>query len=108
MGASQHYDHDCDDCIGLGRYNFSNRDRPLGKDYDLYFCPRSDGGSVIARYGSAPSAYMSTPLDILEPRLQAQSPQVYPLLPTTEAYRRVLEFGLRGDAATRRTGRYHA
>ena len=43
------YTHDCDQCQFLGC---------VGK-YDLYYCPRSDEGSGIARYGNVGSEYAS-------------------------------------------------
>lgn len=48
------FTHDCDDCQSLGEHGV----------YDLYYCPKSDEGSIIARYGSKGSEYtsMSIPL----------------------------------------------
>lgn len=50
--------HDCDGCVYLGR---SEDDR-----HDLYHCPRCDGGSLVARYGSDGPAYASAPIEIVE------------------------------------------
>ena len=48
--------HDCGACISLGEYN---------GDFDLYYCRMADGGTMIARYGDEPSAYLSTPIELL-------------------------------------------
>ncbi len=58
--------HDCDRCQFLGRYYHKNSDWG-GRHFDLYFCPHPHIGqyprrfSIIARYGSAEHAYLSTP-----------------------------------------------
>jgi len=49
------YTHDCDSCKFLGEH----------KQFDLYFCARCDGGSVIARYGDNGPDYASAPKDLL-------------------------------------------
>lgn len=53
------YTHDCDSCVFLGRYHNG------GKTFDLYYCRRCDGGSLLARYGSKDSSYMSAPFSVL-------------------------------------------
>ena len=48
--------HDCDCCIFLGRHS----DKNFPEELDLYFCPsQSYTPTVIARYDSEPSAYLS-------------------------------------------------
>jgi len=49
------YVHDCKDCVLTGQ----------DEDYDFYYCKNADGGSVIARYGSDPSQYQSSPVQML-------------------------------------------
>lgn len=75
------FTHDCDSCVFLGRY--TNPYYALSKQHtDLYYCVRCDGGSMIARYGSEGSEYMSAPIAVL---LYAGYPSAHPLL---EALRR--------------------
>lgn len=91
MDAYDRYIHDCDDCIGLGKFSLGNR------RFDLYFCPRCDGGSVLARYGDRGSDYASSPLDILDRLLEEPSQHSAGSNALLEAYRRVRELGLLGD-----------
>lgn len=51
------FTHDCDSCVFVGQHG----------DHDVWFCPRCDGGSLIARYGNEGSEYASTPLFCLRP-----------------------------------------
>lgn len=54
------FKHDCDGCIFLSWV-------PIGPEgHDLYFCPKCDGGSIIARYGDEGSQYSSAPWQIAE------------------------------------------
>lgn len=71
--------HDCDVCQFLGEYEW------CGDRYDLYYCPRCDEGSVIARYGSEGSEYKSVPVAVL---LYAGYRSEHPLL---EAMRRQIK-----------------
>ena len=45
------YDHDCDTCVFLGPF----------EEHDLYVCSHANKiiGTVIGRYGSSPSDYVS-------------------------------------------------
>ena len=47
------YKHDCDNCTYLG---FEKKD---GKMVDLYFCPQHTLPTIIARYSSEASDYIS-------------------------------------------------
>jgi hypothetical protein len=49
------YTHDCDACEYLGEH----------LEYDLYYCPRCDGGTVLARYGNDGPDYASTMVSLL-------------------------------------------
>lgn len=49
------YTHDCDSCVYLGEH----------LEYDLYYCPHCDGGTVLARYGSDGPSYASTMISLL-------------------------------------------
>lgn len=49
------YTHNCDSCRFLGKY----------EEFDLYFCPRCDGGTCLARYGNEQDSYRSAPAVIL-------------------------------------------
>lgn len=54
--------HDCTCCIFLGRYENKN----FAEELDLYYCPsQSLTPTVIARYSSEPSEYLS---NLLFPR----------------------------------------
>jgi len=46
------FQHDCDKCIFLGHFN----------EHDVYFCPKSNGGSLLARYGDDGPDYASSPV----------------------------------------------
>lgn len=63
------YKHDCDDCKYLGTVEGPHPrlalPNPVKVAYDLHFCQRCDGGSVIARYSNEPSNYVSSPLSML-------------------------------------------
>jgi len=48
------FTHDCGTCKPLGTWG----------EFDLYHCPGSFGGSVIARYGSEGPQYASYPVDV--------------------------------------------
>lgn len=56
------HEHDCDTCRHLETIFIK------GEWRDLYFCDRSDGGTLIARYSSDGPDYSSYPLFIWEPR----------------------------------------
>ena len=62
------FTHDCDGCRFLGQF----------ERFDLYFCQKCDGGSVIARYGDEGDEYASAPHFIDSP-----------IEPLREAWRRV-------------------
>lgn len=49
------FQHDCDCCEWRFRYG----------EFDMYFCHRSDGGTIIARYGNEGGEYASYPLHVL-------------------------------------------
>jgi hypothetical protein len=51
------FEHDCSTCQFLGQAG----------EFDMYWCPKCDEGSLIARYGSAGPEYASTPLFCLMP-----------------------------------------
>lgn len=97
----ERYDHDCDSCIGLGPLMYNDR------RFDLYLCPYSDEGTVIARFNDEPSGYMSMPLDILISALERNPYRSDILTVLSEAYNRVRQLGLLGETETgRRIGRY--
>lgn len=64
------FQHDCDSCEYLGQ-----SDERAKRDYDLWYCARCDGGSLIARRSSEGSDYASSPIDILR-----SNPQWHPAL----------------------------
>lgn len=76
MIGTPHYTHDCDSCEYLGQYDHNDR------VFDLYYCPRCDEGSVLARYSNEGSNYLSIMLGVL---LYAGYPHDAPLV---EAARR--------------------
>lgn len=51
--------HDCDDCEFLGDYQHDD------EDYDLYYCPKSDGGTILARYDDEGSSYTSLSIELM-------------------------------------------
>lgn len=56
-GRAPRFTHDCSTCRFIGS----------DEEHDFYYCVRSEldmGGSVIARYGSEGSNYLSTPVSI--------------------------------------------
>jgi hypothetical protein len=55
------YTHDCDTCQYLGEY----------EEFDLYYCPRANRGSVIARYGNGGPEYASSMVRLLTDEDQA-------------------------------------
>jgi len=48
--------HDCDSCLFLGN--------PHDKQYDVYFCPNCDGGSIVIRHGNDGPDYYSTMISL--------------------------------------------
>lgn len=50
------HQHDCSKCIFLGRFEPGGSDH---EKYDLYFCEKGPGPTVIARFGSEPSHNLS-------------------------------------------------
>jgi hypothetical protein len=56
------YTHDCDACQFVGHV-----DR-----YDVHFCKRCDGGTIIMRYGSDGPQYASAPLFVLDKNPDAE------------------------------------
>ena len=58
------FKHDCDSCQPLGEYGYPRHESP-NTLFDLYYCPRCDEGSFIARYGNEGSEYESAPLNIV-------------------------------------------
>ena len=46
-----HFEHECENCIFLGRYQ--------GNVYDLYYCQQHGHPTVIARYGNEAWEYSS-------------------------------------------------
>lgn len=67
------FEHDCDGCIFLGTYTWKER------QFDLYFCPNCDEGSVIARFGSDGPEYASAPLAVVEQANYRPDDDTYPL-----------------------------
>jgi hypothetical protein len=62
------FQHDCDACRFLGTVTGPNPYHAgLPYVWDLYFCERSDGGSVIARHSDEGCEYLSTPVKLLSP-----------------------------------------
>jgi hypothetical protein len=51
------FEHDCKACLYLGHY----------VEFDVYFCAKSDGGSLIARFGGAGHQYSSSSIDMIDP-----------------------------------------
>jgi hypothetical protein len=47
------FDHDCGTCIYLGETTVD------GTTFDLYFCMKGPGKTLIARYGNAGHEYLS-------------------------------------------------
>jgi hypothetical protein len=47
------YTHDCTYCLFLGHYDGA----------DLYYCPRCEGGTAVARYGNDGPDYVSMAID---------------------------------------------
>ena len=56
------FQHDCDSCVYLTSYQVEGEEQAR----DFYFCPRCDGGSLIARYGNEGPEYSSAPWNIAE------------------------------------------
>jgi hypothetical protein len=56
------YKHNCDGCIYIGSESFDGRDT---KDWDYYYCPNCDNGSVVARYGNEGGDYTSTSIGLM-------------------------------------------
>lgn len=54
-----HYEHDCDQCYFL--MSIISQDK--GK-FDIYYCHKCDGGTLLARFGNEPEAYSSWPIAI--------------------------------------------
>ena len=57
------HDHDCDGCIYLGGEGPRPGEPPTNQ-VDMYFCPKSDGGTLLRRYSSEGAEYASFPTDI--------------------------------------------
>lgn len=72
------FTHDCAACQFLGKYKRSEWDDRAPDD--LYYCPKTDGGTVLARYGDDGPEYTSCPIPIL---LYAGYPYEHPLLEAT-------------------------
>lgn len=53
------FQHDCDSCLHLATIR-------LQRWFDLYFCERCDGGTLIARFSSEGPDYSSYPIGIWE------------------------------------------
>ncbi len=68
MKVKPFWDHDCNQCKFVGQISFLFKGE--WKQCDLYFCPTppnrdieyTDGASIIARFSSEPSDYMSYPI----------------------------------------------
>lgn len=53
--AQARHEHDCECCQFNGMFN----------EFDLYYCPNCDDGTLIARYG-VDGDYISTPLSLVD------------------------------------------
>lgn len=86
---SPSWQHDCDRCVFLGKYDRHEGDGFDG-DYDLYFCSDSYGfHTVLARYGSEGSEYRSFSVD----RNTADLFRRKPTHPLAVAYERAKAMG---------------
>lgn len=47
-----HWPHDCESCVFIAGVRLNQR-------YDVYFCPKCDGGTWLARYGPDAPNYAS-------------------------------------------------
>lgn len=83
------YQHDCENCIFMGKDG----------RYDLYFCPRVDHGSVIARFGDDPGDYGSSPVSTALTMDPAVTSPEYANEPHV-AYFRLAQRLLQGDLVT--------
>lgn len=52
------FPHRCTNCVFLGRWSPPYTDVEL-KDFDLYYCTKGPGPTVIARYGALGHEYTS-------------------------------------------------
>lgn len=66
--AEPTYTHDCDVCEFLGSVEGPDpyRDDCPRTRWDLYYCPSSSRGTILARDGNEGSEYLSCPLSILQ------------------------------------------
>ncbi len=67
--------HDCDSCEFLGHmvHNFNSVDG----GYDVWFCARCDGGSLICRYGDDGPDYASSMVSIIISALDSPAMKGY-------------------------------
>ncbi len=61
--STPRHEHDCDCCTFTGTYG----------DYDLYHCPKSDEGTIIARFG-IDGDYYSRPLSLCKSSMSCDHP----------------------------------
>lgn len=54
------FKHDCDACVLL--FVTSSKD---DVKRDVYYCPKSDQGTILIRWGDAPGSYASTPVSTI-------------------------------------------
>jgi hypothetical protein len=82
------YAHNCDSCEFLGQY----------AGHDLYYCGKADSGSVIARYSSEGSEYISYPVFIIRQAAEGlryfrDEPHFWDEHPLMVAYRKLVDAG---------------
>lgn len=53
------YEHDCDQCKFLGRFESDKSLDGKKTTFDLYLCGDTESPTVVARYGVGPSEYKS-------------------------------------------------
>jgi hypothetical protein len=63
MTAKPRYTHDCDVCIFVGHF----------ERYDVHYCPRCDGGSLIMRFSNDGPEYASMPIGGIAANPNAES-----------------------------------
>lgn|SRR3990167_8419860 len=57
--------HDCKACRFLGRFDYAESPTDPRWHYDLYYCPKSSGGTVLARWGQQGPQYTSLILTLI-------------------------------------------
>ena len=86
MMLKPQYAHDCENCEFLGQHT----------GHDLYYCGTADHGSVIARYSSEPSEYISYPVFIIREAAEGlrqfrDEPTYWDNHPLMVAYRKLVD-----------------